>query len=727
MKEAKKRNIRNLSPDKMNKFLTLSLLITLGIALQLPAQQISIEQAVMQAGLFAPKPSYLWGGPDGAYLQLKNNTIISVQAKTGRESTLLTRDELNVILQTSGIEAIQALSLPEILQDGAFRFKSGSIIVDFDWNQKKVIGKFSVPVGSENFILAPTGKIAAYTAGQNIMISYNSGKSKPVTVDQEKGFVNGQSVSRNEFGINSGLFWSPGASRLAFYRKDERKVPEYPLVNITATPASPEMIRYPMAGGPSEVIQVGIFNVTDGSTVFLEEDAFGNDRYFTSISWDPSENYLYAGVLNREQNHLFLNQYDAKTGHKIRTLFEESSEKYVEPLNGLTFNPIDPTQFIWQSQRGGFNHLYLYRTDGTLIKQLTQGEWVVTDFLGWDKNGKYIYFRSTDPSPLERHVYRMDLNTGVRVPLTPDPGTHEGLVSPDGRYIIDLYSSYSVPRRVLLKEIGTREVRNIFDAPNPVANLSMGQYKSFTIKAADKKTDLFGYLVLPPAMDSTKKYPVIVYVYGGPHVQLVMNTWLGGASGWQHYMAQQGFISMTLDNRGSDARGRDFEQIIHRNLGKAEMADQMEGINYLCSLPYVDSNRIGVHGWSYGGFMTTSLMLNYPDIFKVGVAGGPVIDWKYYEVMYGERYMDMPSENPDGYDLSSTLPRVKNLRGRLMLIHGDIDNTVVWQNSLMFVRKCIDEGKLVDYMVYPQHPHNVRGKDRVHLMRTVTRYFQDHL
>jgi dipeptidyl-peptidase-4 len=234
-------------------------------------------------------------------------------------------------------------------------------------------------------------------------------------------------------------------------------------------------------------------------------------------------------------------------------------------------------------------------------------------------------------------------------------------------------------------------------------------------------------MVLPPDMDSTKKYPVIVYVYGGPHAQLVLNTWLGGASGWQHYMAQQGYISMTLDNRGSDARGRDFEQIIHRNLGKAEMADQMEGINYLFSLPFVDSNRIGVHGWSYGGFMTTSLMLNYPDIFKVGVAGGPVIDWKYYEVMYGERYMDMPSENPDGYELSSTLPRVKNLRGRLMLIHGDIDPTVVWQNSLMFVRKCIDEGKLVDYMIYPQHPHNVRGKDRVHLMRTVTRYFQDNL
>jgi len=447
----------------------------------------------------------------------------------------------------------------------------------------------------------------------------------------------------------------------------------------------------------------------------------------TNITWDPSENFIYVAVLNREQNHLLLNQYDARTGQKTKTLFEESSEKYVEPLNGLYFDPNDPGRFIWLSERDGYTHAYLYNTNGNLIKQLTHGDWVITDFLHWDNRGRYVYFVATDPSPLERRVYRLDVATGNRIALTPDPGTHEVLLSQDDRYFIDSYSSYTVPRRVLLREIGENGSKTIFDAPNPFADLKMGDYKSFTIKAADKKTDLYGYLVLPADLDPNKKYPVVVYVYGGPHAQLVLNTWMGGASGWQYYMAQQGYISMTLDNRGSDNRGRDFEQVIHRNLGKAEMADQMEGIHYLFSLPYVDTNRIGVHGWSFGGFMTTSLILNYPDIFKVAVAGGPVIDWKYYEVMYGERYMDMPAENPEGYELSSTLPQVKNLRGRLMLIHGDIDPTVVWQNSLMFVRKCVSEGKLVDYMVYPQHEHNVRGKDRVHLMRTVTRYFRDNL
>ncbi|MFA6125831.1 MAG: DPP IV N-terminal domain-containing protein [Bacteroidales bacterium] len=711
----------------MRKYLSLSILISGFIVLFAPAQQLSIEQAVLQTGLYPAKPAYVWGGPVGSFLQVRNGGIVSTSARSGKETEILNRDEFNRLIQAAGLAPVQGLSLPEVLQSGNLRFKLGKAIVDIDWNQKILAGKLAIPEGSDNLVMDPGGYGAAYTIGPNVYLSDYNGTVTQVTADLENGIVSGASVSRDEFGISSGLFWSPKNSLLAFYRKDERKVTEYPLVNIMNTPATATMIRYPMAGGASEVIAVGIYNISDRSTVFLEETAFGDDRYLTGITWDPTGSYLYAAVLNREQNHMLLNQYDARTGKKIKTLFEESSEKYVEPLKGMIFNPNDPGQFIWFSQRDGFNHMYLHRTDGSLVRQLTQGEWVVTDFIDWDSRGRFVYFRSTDQSPLERHIYRLDLVSGTRLPLTPDPGTHEVLISPDGKFYLDSYSSYTVPRRILLRETGSRESRTLLDAPNPLAGLNMGEYRPFTIKAADKKTDLYGYLVLPANMDPAIKYPVIVYVYGGPHAQLVVNSWMGGASGWQHYMAQEGFISMTLDNRGSDARGAAFEQVIHRNLGRAEMADQMQGIDYLFTLPFVDSNRIGVHGWSYGGFMTTSLILNFPDVFKAGVAGGPVIDWKYYEVMYGERYMDLPSENLEGYALTSTLSMVKNLRGRFMLIHGDNDPTVVWQNSLMFVRKCIDEGKLIDYMVYPQHPHNVRGKDRVHLMRTVTRYFQDNL
>lgn len=711
----------------MKKCLICILLVTGIFPFQVSAQQLSIEQAVLQTGLHPSRPDFSWGGPSGGFLQVKNGAIVSIQVKSGKESVVITRDDLNRMFLDAGLPLLKALSLPEILPSGNFRFITDSLIADFDWTQKKLLGKFRIPQGAGNPVADPEGTMAAYTSGPDIFIIDNAGKIISVTKGQEKGIVNGQPVSRNEFGINSGLFWSPKGTLLAFYQNDERKVTEYPVVNIMTTPATATMIRYPMAGGDSETVSVGIFNPLTRMTVFLDEQAFGPDRYMTNITWDPSEKHIYAAVLNREQNHLMVNQYDAGTGQKTRTLFEEYSMKYVEPQRGLIFNPNDPGQFIWFSQRDGFYHLYQYRTDGSPVKQLTRGEWVVTDFLGWDNRNRYIYFRATDPSPLERHLYRLDLNSGVRLRVTPDGGTHSGMISPDGRFVIDSYSAYQVPGRIVLREIGVREYKTLFEATDPLNQIKMGEYRSFTIKAADKKTDLFGYLVLPPDMDPSKKYPVIIYVYGGPHAQLVLNTWMGGASGWQHYMAQQGYISMTLDNRGSDARGALFEQVIHRNLGKAEMADQMEGINYLFSLPFVDTNRIGVHGWSYGGFMTTSLMLNYPDIFKVGVAGGPVTDWRYYEVMYGERYMDLPGENPDGYELSGTLARIKNLRGRLMMIHGGNDPTVVWQNSLMFVRKCIDEGKLVDYMVYPQHGHNVRGKDRVQLMRTVTRYFEDNL
>jgi len=234
-------------------------------------------------------------------------------------------------------------------------------------------------------------------------------------------------------------------------------------------------------------------------------------------------------------------------------------------------------------------------------------------------------------------------------------------------------------------------------------------------------------MILPPDFDATKKYPVIVYVYGGPHAQLVTNDWLGGASGWDFYMAQEGYIMFTLDNRGSANRGAAFENIIHRQLGVIESQDQMTGIEYLRSLGYADMDRIGVHGWSYGGFMTTTLMTDHADVFKVGVAGGPVINWELYEIMYGERYMDMPQENEEGYANNNLLNKVEKLTGRLMLIHGTADPVVVWQHSLNFVQKCVEKKVLVDYMVYPGHEHNVRGYDRIHLMRIVTRYFEDHL
>ncbi|GAB3820390.1 hypothetical protein GCM10028895_20410 [Pontibacter rugosus] len=381
---------------------------------------------------------------------------------------------------------------------------------------------------------------------------------------------------------------------------------------------------------------------------------------------------------------------------------------------------------MWVSERTGYDHLYLYDTNGKQIRQLTSGNWMVTDILGFSSKGDELYYTSTAESPLERHIYAVNLSNGKTRRISQGSGTHQAQLSPSSKYIIDNYSSQVTPRNIWVLNTEGKVQQTLLTAKNPLKEYNLGETTVFPIKA-DDGTDLYTRMITPPNMDQNKKYPVVVYVYGGPHVQLVNNSWLAGANLWMHLMAQQGYIVFTVDSRGSSARGLDFEQATFRQLGTVEMADQLRGVDYLKSLPYVDPTRIGIHGWSFGGFMTTSLMTRHPEVFKVGVAGGPVIDWKYYEVMYTERYMDSPQQNPEGYEKANLLNYVKNLKGKLLMIHGTVDDVVVWQHSLQYIKKAVDEGILLDYFVYPGHPHNVRGKDRVHLMRKVTQYFDENL
>jgi dipeptidyl-peptidase 4 len=357
---------------------------------------------------------------------------------------------------------------------------------------------------------------------------------------------------------------------------------------------------------------------------------------------------------------------------------------------------------------------------------LTSGPWVVTSFLGTDPKGTKAFFLATRNSPLNEDIFSVDFKTTYVQPVSLNNGLHSPLLSPDKRYLIDVYSDTNVCREYNIIDSKGKMLQVISRSDDPLDNYFHNESKIFQLKA-DDNTPLYCQMILPYDFDPGKKYPVIVYVYGGPHAQLVNNTWLGGTSLFNYYLAQQGYIIFTLDNRGSANRGREFEQAVFRNLGTLEVIDQLVGIRYLKSLPYVDQDRIGVSGWSYGGFMTISLMLREPDVFKVGVCGGPVTDWKYYEVMYGERYMDTPEENPDGYKEASLLERAGSLKGDLLIIHGTSDPTVVWQQSLALLKRFIEEDKMVDYFVYPGHGHGVSGKDRLHLNQKIEKYFVDHL
>ncbi|WP_459926124.1 S9 family peptidase [Flavobacterium covae] len=437
---------------------------------------------------------------------------------------------------------------------------------------------------------------------------------------------------------------------------------------------------------------------------------------------------MFIGILNREQNHLKFNKYDAKTGAFVKTLFEEKASTWVEPQHALTFVPNNFSQFIYQTDFNGFNQMYLYNTDGKLLKNLGYNDVVVKEFLGFDEKGLKVNYIGTANNGLDRQLYQVDLQSGKTTQLTIISGTHTASVSSDGTLVLDQYNNITTPNEISVVDIKSKKTTQLLKADNPfVGKIDMPKIELVTITSADGKTPLNGRIIYPVNFDATKKYPVMLYVYGGSHAQLVNNRWLGGASYFDLYMAQKGYVVFTIDNRGSDSRGKKFCDVNHRQLGVNEMADQMEGIKFLKTKSFVDQDKVGVFGWSFGGFMTTSLMTSQVDTFKVGVAGGPVIDWKYYEIMYGERYMDTPQENPEGYSKTSLLDKAKNLKGRLLIIHGAQDPVVVQQNSMNFIEACIKAGKQVDYFLYPNHEHNVGGKDRIHLYAKIADYFDTHL
>lgn len=581
-----------------------------------------------------------------------------------------------------------------------------------------------LPDDAEN-ITVDKHRTIAYTLKNNLWMVTNDKKSIQVTNEADTTIVNGQAVHRNEFGIETGIFFSPKGNSLAYYRMDQSMVKDYPIVQWDKVPAYLNIIKYPMAGGPSHQVTLCVYNPSSGKTVTLQTGE-PKDHYLTCVTWSPDEKYIYIAILNRDQNHLWLNQYDAETGKKLKTLFEEKNDKYVHPMHPLSFVPGRDNEFVWQSERDGYDHLYLYNTNGRLIRQLTKGNWVVNELVGFNKEQHQAIVTTSEISPLEKHIYTIDLNNGKMQRIDKGEGMHTAMSSEDGNYVFDVYSSAKTPCNSVIRATDGSFSQTLIKSPDPLADYDRPEIKNVKLKASDG-TPLYGKLILPTHFDASKKYPVIVYLYNGPSVQLLHNSFPASGKLWFEYMAQHGYIVFCMDGRGSSNRGLKFEQVTFRHLGDVEMEDQMKGVEYLKSLPYVDANRMGLHGWSFGGFMTTNIMLKHPNVFKCAVAGGPVMDWKMYEVMYTERYMDTPNQNPDGYENDNLIDKVKNLKGKLLLIHGTSDPVVVWQQSIDFIKKCVDEGVQIDYFVYPGHEHNVLGKDRVHLMQKISDYFDLYL
>ena len=615
----------------------------------------------------------------------------------------------------------------------------------YDWQQKRIVWQ-QTSEGESNSDWNSDSRAVAYVKDCQLYVRTADNEEHQLTQDGSRHIVYGSAVHRNEFGIMKGTFWSPDGQRLAFYRMDQTQVSDYPQVDIYGRSASYEPDKYPMAGMTSHQVTVGVYDLKSGKTVYLKTpvsndwQAADNHQadhravYFTNIAWSPDGSTLYMFELNRDQNDCRLVCYDATTGERQAELYREVSEKYVEPLHPIQFLPWDDSKFIMQSQRDGYNHLYLYNKEGKLLRQLTSGHWVVLEVIGFNSKQKSIVIAANKYHPLHRWLYSVSTADGTMTELVSSDGVHRAQLSASGNYLVDKWSNPTNPRNIdliaLAKLKGRSakpETRRLLTATDPWKDYRQPLFECGSIKAADGTTDLYYRMVKPHDFDPQRKYPTVVYVYGGPHAHNVEASWHWYSRSWETYMAQKGYIVFILDNRGSENRGRDFEQATFRQLGQVEMQDQMCGVDYLRTLPYVDTNRLGVHGWSFGGFMTISLMTNYPDVFKVGVAGGPVIDWKWYEVMYGERYMDTPQQNPEGYAKASLLDKAGLLKGRLQIITGYNDNTVVPQHCLSFLDACIKAGTQPDFFAYPGEEHNMRGHASVHLHERITRYFDDYL
>lgn len=720
----------------------LIILFLLGSSFAYGQRNLTLTETVFGPRTYAPKSLY-------AQQWIPNtNTFTYIDSDF---KSLSSRSEKNN-WQASKLITLEDLqkSVSSILPENE-KIRLSMIPLDYDWLDAKTL-QFAVSAATKNYhiqyqvdkkqahVLAAVpaeAKNIAYTADysrvaylkdNNLYYAKSDGQEIAITQDSSEAIVNGSDYThRQEFGIDRGTWWSADNKKILYYRKDEQMVTKYPLIQWADRIATVKNIAYPMAGMKSEEVTLVIYDSETGKKTTLQTGE-PKEQYLTICSWDPNSEYVYVGVLNREQNHLKLNKYSATTGAYVSTLFEEKSDSWVEPQHALLFLPTKDDTFLYQSDRDGYNQLYLYSSDGKLQRKLGYQDVIVEDIKGINSKGTKISYLGVTNNGLDRQLFEVDITSGETTQLTQESATHNAALSSDGKFLYDEYSSLTVANNISVKNLKNQKTQQILTAENPFAGqIDLPKIEAISLLAADGKTPLNGRIIYPTNFDANKKYPVMFYLYGGSHAQLVQNKWLYGAGYFDLYMAQQGYIVFTMDNRGSDARGRDFTRVTHRNLGVEEMADQLKGVEFLKSKSFVDQSNMGIFGWSFGGFMTTFFMIHQPELFKTGVAGGPVMDWKYYEVMYGERYMDMPQENPEGYEKTNLVNKAAKLQGNLLVIHGAQDPVVVQQHSMAFIEACIKAGKQVDYFLYPSHEHNVSGKDRIHMYEKIAKYFDLHL
>jgi dipeptidyl-peptidase-4 len=576
--------------------------------------------------------------------------------------------------------------------------------------------------------ISPDGRWVSFVRAHNLwMVNVADGKERAVTQGGTEEIRKGELdwVYPEELEIKTAYWWAPDSSAIAYLEMDERKVSQYPMVDFSSPSGEAEMERYPVAGGANPNVRVLVASLGGGESRAMDIGA-ETEIYIPRVNWLTDSKHIAIQRLNRTQTQLDLLIADVATG-KNRAALSESDPYWINVSDDLYFLK-DGKRFLWSSERGGYRHLYVYELDGKQIAQLTRGDWEVTGTDAVDEAKGLVYFTATEKSPLERQLYRVALDGSGFARLTKEDGTHAVSYSPTSSAFYDTYSNTAAPPRQELCRVDGLHVATINE--NKVAELAEYQLtpvEFVTVKSHDG-IQLNASMIKPPGFDPQKKYPVLVYTYGGPHAQVVLNRWGGANFLWHELMAQKGYIVFSLDNRGSAGRGHAFETPLHFRLGAQELSDQRDGAAWLKSLPYVDGNRIGIWGWSYGGHMTLQAMFEAGDDFKVGFAGGPVTDWRYYDSIYTERYLGLPQKNEKGYQDSSPVKYASQLKGKLLIAHGTGDDNVHFANTLTVINDLIEAGKYVEVLAFPGRGHGVSDPPaRRVLMQRVTQFFLDNL
>ena len=578
---------------------------------------------------------------------------------------------------------------------------------------------------------SPDASKVAFVKENNIFIKDIINNTElQITFDGEiNKIINGATdwVYEEEFAFDNGMQWNASGNKIAYYRFDEEKVPEFSMDLFTDLYPSQSQFKYPKAGETNSTIELFIYDLDSNKTTKANINT-EEEFYIPRIKWTLDENVLSVQRMNRHQNQLDFILVDAKDGSS-QTIFTENDAAYIDVTDNLTFLN-DGKYFIWTSEKSGYNHIYLYNLKGKQVRQITKGNYDVTDFYGIDESNNTVYFASSERSPMHRDVYAVQLNGKNKKTLTNKIGTNSATFSTNYKYFINQYSNANTPYYFSLFDAKGNEVRILKDNSNLKNSLSeyaLGQKEFFNFKTTEG-IDLNGWMMKPHNFDETKQYPVFMYLYGGPGSQQVTDSWGGSNFLWYQMLTQQGYIVACVDNRGTGARGSEFKKCTYQQLGKLETEDQIEANRYLANLSYVDSSRIGIFGWSYGGYMSSLCLLKGANEFKMAIAVAPVTNWRYYDSIYTERYMRTPQENASGYDDNSPINHVEKLKGKYLLVHGSADDNVHYQNTMEMTNALVNANKQFDLFIYPNKNHGIYGGyTRLHLFTKMTNFIKENL